>query len=161
MSKAFQNKLLIVGIVGTIAIAASLIFVGIQYHENTNAIKSANTLASNTSQRLPIEKSNHLNLLDPLEAGWKGELVCEVIEENERLRVLKCVFPPGVGHERHYHDPHVGYTLKGGRFQIKDSSGTREVDVPTGYNFNNDKVTVHEVLNIGETTAEFLIIEYK
>ena len=55
-------------------------------------------------------------LPDPLEAGWKGEAVCEVIEENNELRVLKCTFEPGVGHEKHYHNPHVGYTLVGGRF---------------------------------------------
>ena len=102
-----------------------------------------------------------LNLPDPLAAGWKGALVCEVVEENETLRVLKCVFPPGVGHEKHYHAPHVGYTLKGGRFQMTDSTGSREVDVPTGSQFGNEDVIVHEVLNIGQTTAEFLIIEYK
>lgn len=100
-------------------------------------------------------------LPDPLEAGWEGESVCEVLEENTTIRVLKCTFPPGVGHERHHHNPHVGYTLVGGRFQMTDSTGTREVNVPTGSTFRNDKVIVHEVLNIGKTTAEFLIIEYK
>lgn len=98
---------------------------------------------------------------DPLQAGWKGKSVCSVIEENEEIRVLKCVFPPQVGHEWHYHEPHVGYTLAGGTFRISDSNGDREVDVPTGYTFKNDELTEHAVLNIGETTAEFLIIEYK
>ncbi|MFK7952956.1 MAG: hypothetical protein AB8B73_08930 [Ekhidna sp.] len=100
-------------------------------------------------------------LPDPLRAGWKGESVCEVLEENDKIRVLKCVFAPGVGHERHYHNPHVGYTLAGGKFKMTDSSGTREVDVPTGSSFGNEKVIVHEVLNVGETAGEFLIIEYK
>ncbi len=100
-------------------------------------------------------------LPDPLKAGWEGESVCEVVEENEHVRVLKCVFPPGVGHEKHYHDPHVGYTLAGGKFQMTDSSGTREVNVPAGSSFGSEKVITHEVLNVGETTAEFLIIEYK
>lgn len=100
-------------------------------------------------------------LPDPLEAGWKGQAVCEVLEENKELRVLKCTFEPGVGHEKHYHNPHFGYTLTGGKFRITDTTGTREVNVPTGYSFSNDKVTSHEVLNIGETTAVFLIMEYK
>lgn len=103
------------------------------------------------TQRLP----------DPLEAGWQGQSVCEVIHENDELRLLKCTFPPGVGHEKHYHDPHVGYTLVGGKFRMIDSRGTREVDVPEGYVFSNDSISTHEVLNIGETTAQFLIIEYK
>jgi quercetin dioxygenase-like cupin family protein len=104
---------------------------------------------------------NENHLPDPLEAGWNGESVCEVIENNKKLRVLKCTFEPGVGHEKHYHNPHVGYTLAGGKFRITDTTGTREVDVPTGYSFSNDEVTSHEVLNIGETTAVFLIMEYK
>jgi hypothetical protein len=104
----------------------------------------------------------HKNLLpDPLEAGWKGHAVCEVLEENKELRVLKCTFEPGVGHEKHFHDPHFGYTLAGGKFRITDTTGTREVDVPTGYGFSNDEFISHEVLNIGETTAVFLIMEYK
>lgn len=104
---------------------------------------------------------NKSTLPDPLEAGWNGQAVCEVVEDNSELRVLKCTFEPGVGHEKHYHNPHVGYTLVGGTFRITDIEGTREVDVPTGYSFSNDKITEHEVLNIGETTAVFLIMEYK
>lgn len=100
-------------------------------------------------------------LPDPLKAGWKGKKVCEVVEENKSARILKCTFPPNVGHEKHHHNPHFGYTLAGGRFRITDTSGIREVDVPKGYNFSKDKISVHEVLNIGETTAVFLIIEYK
>lgn len=108
------------------------------------------------------EKSSSIvQLPDPLEAGWNNEPVCEVLEENPKIRILKCTFPPGVGHEKHYHDPHVGYTLAGGLFRITDESGTKEVNVRTGISFTNDSITSHEVLNIGETTAEFLIIEYK
>ncbi len=101
------------------------------------------------------------DLPDPLEAGWKGESVCEIVEESDKVRVLKCTFPPNVGHEKHYHDPHIGYTLEGGKFKISDIDGIREVNVPTGYTFRNDGRTEHEVLNVGETTAIFLIIEPK
>ena len=100
-------------------------------------------------------------LPDPLEAGWNNEAVCEVIEENKNIRVLKCTFPPGIGHEEHYHDPHVGYAIVGSRFRIKDTSGVREVNVPTGFSFSNPDMITHEVLNIGDTTAVFLIMEYK
>ncbi len=104
---------------------------------------------------------NKTILPDPLQAGWQGQSVCEVLEENKELMVLKCTFEPGVGHERHYHNPHFGYTLAGGKFRITDTTGTREVNVPTGYNFKKEEITTHEVLNIGETTAVFLIMEYK
>jgi hypothetical protein len=105
--------------------------------------------------------SDETTLPDPLEAGWNGQKVCEVLEENDFLRILKCTFPPGVGHERHYHAPHVGYTLESGKFRIVDSTGRREVEIPADYVFGNDKIQEHEVLNIGTTTAKFLIIEYK
>ena len=44
---------------------------------------------------------------------------------------------------------------------MTDPSGTREVNVPTGYTFKNDFIEWHEVLNIGTDTAVFLIIEPK
>lgn len=105
---------------------------------------------------------NHkTSLPDPLEAGWNNQAVCDVLEDNEKLRTLKCTFPPNVGHERHYHDTHFGYTLQGGTFRITDTTGTREVTIPTGYSFYNEKVEWHEVLNIGDNTAIFLIMEPK
>jgi quercetin dioxygenase-like cupin family protein len=101
------------------------------------------------------------NLPDPLEAGWNHQPVCEVLQENEKLRVLRCAFPPGVGHEKHYHNAHVGYTIAGSRFSISDSTGTKEINVLTGSSFSNEGVDWHEVLNIGDSTAVFLIIEPK
>ena len=101
------------------------------------------------------------SLPDPIEAGWNNEAVCEVIDDNESLRVLKCTFAPNIGHEKHYHNPHFGYTLAGSKFRIKDTTGTREVTVPTGYSFSKDKIYTHEVLNIGDSTAVLLIMEYK
>jgi quercetin dioxygenase-like cupin family protein len=100
-------------------------------------------------------------LPDPLLAGWDGKNVCEKIEDNKHQRILKCTFKPGVGHERHYHLPHFGYTLAGSTFEIKDSTGTRIINVKTGSYFNNNHIEWHEVLNIGDSTAVFLIIEPK
>lgn len=100
-------------------------------------------------------------LPDPLEAGWNGVKVCEVEHETEKIRVLKCTFPPNVGHEKHFHNPHYGYTVKGSKFRIKDDKGVRELNVKTGTKFSKDIVTEHEVLNVGDSTAVFLIIEHK
>jgi quercetin dioxygenase-like cupin family protein len=100
-------------------------------------------------------------LPDPLKAGWKGHKVCKIIEDNDVIRVLKCTFPPGVGHEKHRHKPHFGYTLSGSKFRMEDKNGIKEVDVPTGYSFYKDSITVHEAINIGDSTAVFLIIEPK
>ena len=99
--------------------------------------------------------------LDPLQAGWNGEPVCEKLYEDSDQRILKCTFPPGVGHERHYHEQHFGYAIAGGHMKITDSSGTREVDLATGSSYANDGVTWHEVLNVGDSTTIYLIVEPK
>ena len=104
---------------------------------------------------------NKTTLPDPLLAGWENKAVCEVVEDNPKIRVLKCTFPPGVGHERHYHASHFGYTVQGSTFQIRDTTGIREVNVPTGTEFYNEGIDWHEVVNIGDSTAVFLIIEPK
>lgn len=113
------------------------------------------------SSILIISCTSKEKLNDPLQAGWKGKKVCEVLEENEKIRTLKCTFPPGVGHEKHYHNTHVGYTIKGSKFKITDKNGVREVQIPTGYNFYNEKVEWHIAENIGDSTAIFLIVEPK
>ena len=43
------------------------------------------------------------DLPDGLAAGWKGQATCEKLDEYEQVRILRCTFPPGVGHERHAH----------------------------------------------------------
>lgn len=99
-------------------------------------------------------------LPDPLAAGWKGEPVCEKLHEDASVRLLRCSFPPGVGHERHYHPPHVGYILAGGTMRVTDADGVRVVDAPSGYTFSNPEgIEWHEALNIGDSTAVYLMIE--
>ena len=100
-----------------------------------------------------------IDLPDPLEAGWEGEPVCEKLHEDADQRVLRCTFPPAVGHERHFHNRHFGYAIAGGRVRITDASGTREVDLATGSSFASEGVAWHEVLNIGESTIVYLIVE--
>ena len=100
-------------------------------------------------------------LPDPLEAGWQGEKVCELLHEDETQRVLRCTFPPGVGHERHYHAPHFGYTLAGGRMQITDATGTRAVESSPDATWTSEGVDWHEVVNVGDTTTQYVIFEVK
>jgi len=92
-------------------------------------------------------------------AGWQGEPVCELLEQDTRLRVLRCSFAPGVGHERHFHAPHWGYALEGGLMRLTDSSGVREARLKTGSSFSSEGTPWHEVLNIGDTTVTYLIVE--
>lgn len=101
------------------------------------------------------------SLPDPLAAGWRGAPVCETLHEDSELRILRCSFPPAVGHERHFHARHFGYALAGGRMRITDANGTREVDLATGSRFASAGVAWHEVINVGDTTVVYLIVEPK
>lgn len=99
------------------------------------------------------------DLPDPIEAGWQGQPVCELLQANVDIRIFRCVFPPGVGHERHFHAGHFGYALSGGTMRITDASGTREARLTTGSHFSSERIEWHEVLNIGDTEVSYLMIE--
>ena len=99
------------------------------------------------------------DLPDPLAAGWNGEQICELLHEDAQQRILRCIFPPGVGHEKHFHKAHFGYVLAGGKMRIIDDSGVRELDLRADYSWTSDGISWHEVLNVGETTAVYLIVE--
>jgi len=98
-------------------------------------------------------------LPDPLEAGWNGDPVCEKLHEDDDQRILRCTFPPGVGHERHYHAKHFGYAIAGGRVRITDAGGVRELSLETGSSYSSDGVAWHEIENIGDSTIVYLIVE--
>ena len=108
-----------------------------------------------------ISCSSKNELPDPLEAGWNNSSVCEVLVDNEKVRVLQCTFAPGVGHDKHYHPAHYAYAVSGSRFRIEDADGIREVNFPTGSNYYSAGVNWHKALNIGDSTAVVLIMEPK
>ena len=95
------------------------------------------------------------------EAGWKGQKVCEPLFENERLRAARCTFPPGIGHERHYHPPHWGYIVQGATMRITTATGTTDRVLKAGTNWWSDGIAWHEAINVGATTGVYVIIEPK
>ena len=96
-----------------------------------------------------------------LDAGWEGEETCELLQETEELKAFKCTFAPGQGHERHYHNAHVGYVVEGGVMRITDETGSREQTIPAGVSWSSDGVKWHEAVNIGDTTTSYVIVEPK
>lgn len=98
-------------------------------------------------------------LPDPLAAGWRGKPVCVKLHETTEIRVLRCTFPPGVGHERHFHPRHFGYALSGGTMEILDQHGTRRAEIATGSYFSSEGIDWHEGLNVGDSVVQYLMIE--
>lgn len=125
---------------------------------NTGVILVAMSLALGPGCERPAPAPS---LQDPLAAGWQGSPVCELLHEDARQRMLRCTFPPGVGHERHYHAPHVGYALSDATMRITDEDGIRDQTIPAGIRWVSDGVEWHEVLNTGTTTGSYLIFEVK
>jgi len=100
------------------------------------------------------------NLPHAFDAGWKGQKVCEVLQETDELRAARCTFAPGAGHEKHWHGPHFGYVVEGSKMRTTDASGTVERDLRPGASWRSDG-NVHEALNIGDRTAVYVIVELK
>ena len=118
-------------------------------------------VTSLTLQVHTVVADNPPELPHAFDAGWEGQKTCEILFEDDSTRVGRCVFPPGIGHEKHYHNPHFGYVLEGGALRIVDSNGEREVTTRAGGDWSTTTITVHEAMNIGETTTSYLIMEPK
>ncbi len=95
-------------------------------------------------------------------AGWEGQRVCEALHEDAMIRVLRCTFPPGVGHEPHYHPPHFGYTLEGGETRTR-AEGQDYVTrtVASDGTWAMAEENRHEALNVGQAPMRYLIVEKK
>jgi beta-alanine degradation protein BauB len=134
--------------------------------QQTNNTKRLLNLSSKalllTLLALPFNVSyadNHLP--DPLEAGWQGQKVCEKLHDNKQHRILRCTFAPGVGHEKHYHSANFGYVIAGGKVRIESAKGTREVTLKTGASYDTAAIDWHQIVNIGDSTIIYLVIEPK
>jgi quercetin dioxygenase-like cupin family protein len=105
--------------------------------------------------------ATEVDLPHAFDAGWKGQKTCELLFEDATVRVARCVFPPGIGHEKHYHNPHFGYVLESGTMKIVNSKGEREVRTEAGTHWSTTQRTVHEAVNTGDTATGYLVVEPK
>jgi beta-alanine degradation protein BauB len=112
----------------------------------------------NSQDATPSETSA---LPTAFDAGWQGKQVCEPLFENDRVRAARCVFPPGGGHERHFHPPHWGYIVQGGTMRITTKTGSVDRVLKSGANWWSDGIEWHEAVNIGSETAIYIIVEPK
>jgi quercetin dioxygenase-like cupin family protein len=108
-----------------------------------------------------LEETNHSGLPHAFDAGWEGQKTCELLFEDATARIGRCIFPPGVGHEKHYHNPHFGYVLEGGVLLIRDDQGERKANTIKDGSWSTTSTTFHEALNVGDTTTSYLIVEPK
>src|SRR5262245_65632198 len=88
---------------------------------------------------------------DALSVEWQGKHPCEKLFEDAQVRVARCTFPPGTVHVCHSHPSYLSYTVSGGRGQVQDEKGTRNIDVLVGRFVDNPPTPWHEFTNTGDT----------
>ena len=85
------------------------------------------------------------------------------LKKNDKIRVLKCTFEPGVGHEitlliaPHFCQSHKRQSLSEWRTKTAFAKWTSV----SGASYWSDGVEWHTALNIGDSTAVVLIVEPK
>jgi len=101
------------------------------------------------------------NVPDALSVEWQGQKPCEKLFEDAQIHIARCTFPSGAMHVCHSHPSYISYVLSGGKAQIQDEKGARQVELCTGSHVDVPPVSWHELTNIGDTTLQFLIVEKK
>jgi quercetin dioxygenase-like cupin family protein len=81
--------------------------------------------------------------------------------ENDSVRVMEAVIPPGHKEKQHTHPPYAMYIIDGGSVRMHFADGTaRDVTFKTGEARFSDKVT-HWAENIGTSTIRVLLVEIR
>lgn len=81
--------------------------------------------------------------------------------ENDRVRVLEAVLPPGVKEQVHSHPAYVIYVLEGGRYRNYAADGkVTEGELKTGDVIYRDPLT-HAAENIGDKPLHMILVELK
>src|SRR6201993_129239 len=81
--------------------------------------------------------------------------------ENDRVRVLEAILPPGVKEQVHSHPAYVIYVLEGGRYRNYASDGKiTEGELKTGDVIYREPL-IHAAENIGDKPLHMIIVELK
>ena len=86
--------------------------------------------------------------------------VYNLLNENDRVRVLQVIFKPGDIAKMHHHPDHAVYAVTGGRLSLTSEGKTQEIDIkPESVMFLDAQD--HEAKNIGNTTIKLVVMELK
>ena len=81
--------------------------------------------------------------------------------ENDRVRVLETILPPGAKEQVHSHPAYVIYVLEGGRYRNYAADGKiTEGELKTGDVIYRDPLT-HAAENIGDKPLHMVLVELK
>jgi beta-alanine degradation protein BauB len=95
--------------------------------------------------------------IDPLVSAKN---VYTIINENNRMRVLKVTFEPGATAKMHHHPEHMVYVLKGGKLKLTSEGKSQDIDLKEGSAVFLEAQN-HEATNMGNTVVDLLVVELK
>jgi hypothetical protein len=99
---------------------------------------------------------------EAVEPGEGEPGIFKVLFEDESIRVAIATTPPGKTEGWHSHPRYFAYVVSGSKMRYDYPDGTvRDIDIPTGANRMNDPVPKHRGTNIGDTTFQALLFEFK
>ena len=88
--------------------------------------------------------------------------IYKVVLDNDEVKVLEAIFPPGQGDNMHEHAVITYYGISGGKLQSTLPDGTQnEMDVPDGFVGHGNSIVRHQMKNIGNDTVKVIIVEHK
>jgi quercetin dioxygenase-like cupin family protein len=80
--------------------------------------------------------------------------------ENDNALVLEVTFMPGDTAKMHHHPQHMAYVIKGGRLKLTSGGKSQEMNLTDGeVVFLADQH--HEATNVGDSTIDLLVVEFK
>jgi Uncharacterized conserved protein, contains double-stranded beta-helix domain len=94
---------------------------------------------------------------DPLVAAAN---IYKLKAENDYARVLEVVFKPGDTAKMHHHPQHMAYVIKGGRLKLTSGGKSQEMTLTDGQVVFLERQH-HEAQNVGDTTVDLLVVEFK
>lgn len=81
--------------------------------------------------------------------------------ENDSVRVMEALIPPGFKERPHTHPPYVTYVLDGGSVRLHMMDGTsRDAELKAGQTYFTDRIT-HWAENIGTSTMRLILVELR
>ena len=85
-----------------------------------------------------------------------------VVYEDDKMRVLKVVVPPGKKADMHWHPHNMNYVLSSGTLKFTDQqNNSKEVELLEGMTTSSLNDVYHAVENTGDTTVATIQVELK
>jgi beta-alanine degradation protein BauB len=97
------------------------------------------------------------NALDPKIVASN---VYKVINENEKMRVVRVTFKIGETAKMHHHPQHMVYVMKGGKLNLTSGGKTQAIDLKEGTAVFMEAQD-HEATNIGDSVVDLIVVELK